>query len=104
LTELKRLEPSPLPGVQFYVGGAPHVIRGVPFFHVGLHSAVQFDYDWRTDISEEHLETVSMPVRPANAILVGWLNVQEKRLVSLGDTSRPLAGEVGAGTESLACC
>ena len=91
LTELKRLEPSPPPGTQFYVGGVPHVIRGVPFFHVGLQSAVQFDYDWRTDISAEHLETVSMPVVPANAILVGWLSVQEKRLVSLGDTSRPLA-------------
>ncbi|MGO9403151.1 MAG: hypothetical protein ACLPVW_06735 [Terriglobales bacterium] len=50
LAAIDRVQPSPRPNATFYITGIPIGINGVPFFSVGLESAVRFSYSWRDDI------------------------------------------------------
>ena len=50
LADIDRVQPAPPPNATFYITGIPVGIDGVPFFSVGLESAVRFSYSWRDDI------------------------------------------------------
>lgn len=72
---LERVQPSPAPHAVLYLKGIPKTINGVPFFTIGLESAVRFHYAWRDDIrvrtlDSQHIESTAIPIdmdfRPAN--------------------------------------
>jgi hypothetical protein len=49
-TRLSQFEPHPPLRRIYFIKGVPEMIQGVPFFTVGLDSAVRFHYSWRDDI------------------------------------------------------
>jgi hypothetical protein len=66
---LQQIEPTPPPHAVFFFPNLPDVLHGVPFFTVGLQSAVQFHYSWRDDI---RVRTPKSKVIEATAIPIPW--------------------------------
>ena len=67
LVRMDRLQPTPPPNVTYYIRGIRDAVDGVPFFTVGLESAIQFNYSWRTDI---HVNTEKSSQIDPNAIVI----------------------------------
>jgi len=95
LSQLRTLEPSPPPNTAFYIDDRPTFVRGVPFFTVGLQSAVRFDYGWRTDITAEPL-TQSSPVWRPDAICVMWWDGRHPYATEPGELLEPKAFRINA--------
>lgn len=74
LGELKQEQPSPPPGVTYYIRGIPDQDLGVPFFAAGLESAVRSQYSWREDI---HVVTDRSSAIPPSAVVV-WYHQPER--------------------------
>ena len=97
LTELRTLEPSPRQGAIFRIDDSPVLVRGVPFFTVGLESAVRFTYGWRTDITAEPL-VQSAPAGCEDVICVAWWDGHTPNLRSPGELLHPKAFRISAGS------
>jgi len=72
LAAIDRVQPSPPPNATFYIPGIPVGIDGVPFFSVGLESAVRFSYSWRDDIRVNPRSSTPDP----NAIVINFSSRQ----------------------------
>jgi hypothetical protein len=70
LAELKREQPSPPPGVTYYIKGVPDQVLGVPYFAAGLESAVRSQYSWRDDI---HVVTDRSGSIPDDALVLKYV-------------------------------